>query len=158
MSSTRSPVTAGSRPACAAISGGASPIHCSYHSANSSYRASACATLPTLTGLARMAACRWPDPRGSRLRVEGEMEACAVLIGFRLPPRLTGGRERGYEQRTAHPDAPSGAQIAGLRAYGERWKREREAALSAAAAEPPSEKRHLCGCGASRGDVPLPLI
>jgi len=54
--------------------------------------------------------------------------------------------------------APSGAQIAGLRAYGERWKREREAALSAAAAEPPSEKRHLHGCGASRGDVPLPLI
>src|SRR5215475_8607246 len=49
MSSTRSPVTAGSRPECAVIRGGLSPIHCSYHSANSSYLASACATLPTLT-------------------------------------------------------------------------------------------------------------
>jgi hypothetical protein len=33
--------------------------------------------------------------------------------------------------------APPGAQMAGLRAYGKRWKREREATLSAAAAEQP---------------------
>ena len=45
MSSTRSPVTVGSSSECAAISGGPSPIQCSYHSANSSYLAGACVTL-----------------------------------------------------------------------------------------------------------------
>jgi len=46
MSSACSPATAGSRPACAAINGGAPPIHCSYHSANSSYLACVRATFP----------------------------------------------------------------------------------------------------------------
>src|SRR5689334_19275805 len=113
MSSTRSPVTAGIRMACAAISGGASPIHCWYHPANWSYLACVRATLPTLTGSARIAICL--AVRFQRKPSSGQStrwQACAAPSRIPAPPRPTGSRERGCESRPHISDSAGLARSA----------------------------------------------